>query len=64
MDQELYSPKLCEEDIHQSTAEKCINNSQKNRGIDSFPYMQKHYMFLDIVLELSASHDSDAYDHF
>ena len=50
VDQKLYSPKLCEEDIHQSTGKKVqkIAKCQKNRVIDSFQYMQKHYMFFII----------------
>ena len=44
MDQKLFSPKLCEEDIHQSKIWK-LAKCQKNRVINSFPYMQKKYMF-------------------
>ena len=41
------SPKLGEEDIHQSTAKKCTKKAkfQNNHMIDSFPYTQKHSKF-------------------
>ena len=47
VDQKLYIPKLSEEDIYQSTGEKIpkIAKCKKNGVIDSFQYMQKHYMF-------------------
>ena len=40
VDQELYSPKLCEEDIYQFTAKSFTKNMcQNNRVIGSFSYI-------------------------
>ena len=50
VNQYLYSPKLCEEDIHQSIAnkQKKISKCQKNRVIGSFLYKQKNYIFFSL----------------